>query len=148
MSHVFARRDEPTPVITALEMPGYFDALREADRGDLRTFVRMLERKAIEGLESAAYSIRKMLEGRHEYFHMNSDLSANSPGNGWTRHRGMHGRESVIDIDAGGGAARGSVGKNGEKGIPRRSAPVSGSIKPTKSGSTRAVSDTREPVWR
>ena len=70
---------EATPVITALEKPRYFDALQEADRGDLRTFVRMLERKAIEGLETAAYSIRKMLEGRHEYFHMNGDLSANSP---------------------------------------------------------------------
>ena len=62
-----------------MEKPRYFDALQEADRGDLRTFVRMLERKAIEGLETAAYSIRKMLEGRHEYFHMNGDLSANSP---------------------------------------------------------------------
>ena len=118
MSHVFARRGEPTPVINALEMPGYFDALQEADRGDLRTFARMLERKAIEGLESAAYSIRKMLEGRHEYFHMNGDLSANSPENGWTRHRGTNWRERVIDIGAGGGETPGSVGKNGEKGSP------------------------------
>ena len=116
MSYVFARRGEPTPVITALEKPRYFDALQEADRGDLRTFVRMLERKAIEGLESAAYGVRKMLEGRHEYFHMNGNLSASSPGNGWTRHRGTNGRESVIDIGAGGGETPGSVGKNGEKG--------------------------------
>ena len=61
MSHVFARRGEPTPVITALEKPQYFDALQEANRGDLRTFVRMRERKAVEGLESAAYSIWTML---------------------------------------------------------------------------------------
>ena len=118
MSYVFARRGEPTPVITALEKPRYFDALQEADRGDLRTFARMLERKAIEGLESAVYGIRKMLEGRHEYFHMNGDLSASSPGNGWTRHRGTNGRESVIDIGAGGEEAPGSVGMNGEKGTP------------------------------
>ena len=74
--------------------------------------------KAVEGLESTAYSIRKMLEGRHEYFHMNGDVSANSPENGWTRHRGTNGRESVIDIGAGGGENPGSVGKNGEKGSP------------------------------
>ena len=49
---------------------------------------------------------------------MNGDLSANSPENGWTRHRGTNGRESVIDIDAGGGETPGSVGKNGEKGTP------------------------------
>lgn len=118
MSYVFARRCEPTPVITALEKPRYFDALQEADRGDLCAFVRMLERNAVEGLESAAYSIRKMLEGRHEYLHMNGDLSANSPEKGWTRHRGTNRRESVIDIGAGGGETPGSVGKNGEKGIP------------------------------
>ena len=116
MSYVFARRGEPTPVINALEKPRYFDALQEADRGDLRTFVRMLERKSIEGLESAAYGIRKMLEGRHEYFHMNGDLSASSPENGWTRHRGTNGRKSVIDIGAGGGETPGGVGENGETG--------------------------------
>ena len=110
MSHVFAKRGEPTPVITALEKPRSFDALQEADRGDLRAFVRMLERKAVEGLESAAYSIRKMLEGRHEYFHMNGDLSTHSPENGWTRHRGTNRPESVIDIDAGGWETPGSVG--------------------------------------
>ena len=50
MSYVFARRVEPTPVITALEKPRYFDAPQEADRGALRAFVQMLETKAVEGL--------------------------------------------------------------------------------------------------
>ena len=45
MSYVFVKRAEPTPVFTALEKPGYFDALQEADRGTLRTFVQMLETK-------------------------------------------------------------------------------------------------------
>ena len=49
---------------------------------------------------------------------MNGDLSANSPENGWTRYHGTNGRESVIDIGAGGGETPGSVGKNGEKGNP------------------------------
>ena len=31
------------------------------------------------------------------YFHMNGDLSTRSAENGWTRHRGTNGRESVID---------------------------------------------------
>ena len=31
MSHVFARRGGPTPVITALEKPRYFNAPQEAD---------------------------------------------------------------------------------------------------------------------
>ena len=118
MSHVLAKRGEPTPVITALEKPRYFDALQEADRGDLRTFVRMLGRKAVEGLESAASSIRKMLEGRHEYLHMNGDLSANSPEKGWTRHGGTNGRESVIDTGTGGEETPGRVWKNGEKETP------------------------------
>ena len=100
MSYVFARRAEPTPVITALEKPRYFDALQEADRGALRTFVQMLETKAVEGLRYATRSIENMLEGRHSYFHMNGDLSTRSPENGWTRHRGTNGRESVIDVDA------------------------------------------------
>ena len=47
MSYVFARRAELTPVITALEKPKYFDALQEADRGALRTFVQMLETKGV-----------------------------------------------------------------------------------------------------
>ena len=42
-----------------------------------------------------------MLEGRHEYFHMNGDLSTRCPEKGWTRHRGTNGRESVIDLGAG-----------------------------------------------
>ena len=102
MSYVFARRAEPAPVITALEKPRYFDALQEADRGALRTFVQMLETKAIEGLRYATRSIENMLEGRHRDFHMNGDLSTRTPESGWTRHRGTNGRESVIDIDTAG----------------------------------------------
>ena len=49
MSHVFAKRAEPTPVITALDRPRYLDALQEAGRGALRAFVQMLETKAVEG---------------------------------------------------------------------------------------------------
>ena len=102
MSYVFAKRAEPAPVITALEKPRYFDALQEADRGALRTFVQMLETKAIEGLRYATRSIENMLEGRHRDFHMNGDLSTRTPESGWTRHRGTNGRESVIDIDTAG----------------------------------------------
>ena len=102
MSYVFARRAEPAPVITALEKPRYFDALQEADRGALRTFMQMLETKAVEGLRYATRSIENMLEGRHRYFHMNGDPSTRTPENGWTRHRGTNGRESVIDIDTAG----------------------------------------------
>ena len=102
MSYVFARRAEPTPVITALEKPRYFDAPQEADRGALRTFVQMLETKAVEGLRYATRSIENMLEGRHRYFHMNGDPSTRTPENGWTRHCGTNGRESVIDIDTAG----------------------------------------------
>ena len=40
-----------------------------------------------------------MLEGKHSYFHMNGDLSTRSPENGWTRHHGTNGRESVIEVD-------------------------------------------------
>ena len=100
MSHVFAKRAVPTPVITALDKPRYFDALQEADRGALRAFVQMLETKAVEGLRYATRSIENMLEGRHSYFHMNGDLSTRSPENGWTRHHGTNGRESVIEVDA------------------------------------------------
>ena len=102
MSYVFAKRAEPTPVITALDKPRYLDALQEADRGALRAFVQMLETKAVEGLRYATRSIENMLEGRHRYFHMNGDLSTRSPENGWTRHHGTNGRESVIDIDTAG----------------------------------------------
>ena len=118
MSYVFARRAEPTPVITTLEKPRYFDALQEADRGALRTFVQMLETKALEGLRYATRSIENMLEGRHRYFHMNGDLSTRSPENGWTRHRGTNGRESVIDVDAAvtGGSPREDDGP-GEGGV-------------------------------
>ena len=98
MSYVFAKRVEPTPVITALEKPRYFDALQEADRGALRAFVQMIETKAVEGLRYATRSIEHMLEGRHRYFHMNGDPSTRTPESGWTRHRGTNGRESVIDI--------------------------------------------------
>ena len=99
MSYLFAGRAEPAPVITALEKPRYFDALQEADRGALRAFVQMLETKAIEGLRYATRSIEIMLEGKHRHFHMNGDSSTRSPENGWTRHCGTNGRESVIDID-------------------------------------------------
>ena len=78
----------------------------------------MLERKTVEGLEYAADSIEEMLEGRHEYFHMNGDLSIKSPENGWTRHRGTNGRESVIDISAGSRKSPRSVEKNDERGTP------------------------------
>ena len=64
MSYVFARRAEPTPVITAMEKPRYFDALQEADRGALRTSVQMLETKAVEGIRYATRSIENMLDGR------------------------------------------------------------------------------------
>ena len=101
-SYVFAKRAEPTPVITALDKPRYVDALQEADRGALRAFVQMLETKAVEGLRYPTRSIENMLEGRHSYFHMNGDLSTRSPENGWTRHHGTNGRESVIDIDTAG----------------------------------------------
>ena len=84
-------------MITALEKPRYFDALQEADRGALRTFVQMLETKPTEALRYATRSIENILEGRHSYFHMNGDRSTRSPENGWTRHRGTNGRESVID---------------------------------------------------
>ena len=80
MSYVFARRVEPTPVITALEKPRYFDAPQEADRGALRTFVQMLETKGVEGLRYATRSIENMLEGRHRYFHMNGDPEHQNPG--------------------------------------------------------------------
>ena len=100
MSHVFAKRAEPTPVITALDKPRSLDALQEADRGALRAFVQMLETKAVEGLRYATRSIENMLEGRHSYFHMNGDLSTRSPENGWTRHHRTNGRESVTEVDA------------------------------------------------
>ena len=87
---------------TGVEKPRFFDAPQEADRGALRTFVQMLETKAVEGLRNATRSIENMLEGRHSYFHMNGDLSTRSPENRWTRHHGTNGRESVIDIDTAG----------------------------------------------
>ena len=48
---------------------------------------------------------------------MNGDLSTRSPENGWTRHQGTNGRESVIDVDAAvtGGAPR--VDGLGEGGV-------------------------------
>ena len=98
MSYVFARHGEPTPVITTQEKPRYFDALQEADRGNLRTFVRLLERKAADGLEFATKSIENTLRDRHEYFHMNGDVSTRDPENGWVHHRGTNGRESLIDM--------------------------------------------------
>ena len=101
MSYVFARRGEPTPVITTQEKPRYFIALQQADRGDLLAFAQMLETKAVDGLRFAAMSIENVLRGRHEYFHMNGDISTKEPRNGWTRHRGTNGRESVIDTTAG-----------------------------------------------
>ena len=61
----------------------------------------MLERKAAEGLDYATRSIENTLGGRHAYFHMNGDISTKEPRNGWTRHRGTNGRESVIDTTAG-----------------------------------------------
>ena len=117
MSHVFAKRAEPTPVITALDKPRYLDALQEADRGALRAFVQMLETKAVEGPRYATRSIENMLEGRHSYFHMNGDLSTRSPENGWTRHHGTNGRESVIEVDAAvtSGAAAGRRTRRGRR---------------------------------
>ena len=64
--------------------------------------LQMLETKAIEGLRYATRGIENMLAGRHRYFHMNGDPSTRTPENGWTRHRGTNGRESVIDIDTAG----------------------------------------------
>ena len=115
MSYVFARRAEPTPVITALEKPRYFDALQEADRVALRTFVQMIETKAIGGLRYATRSIENMLEGRHRYLH-NGDPSSRTPENGWTRHRGTNGRESVIDIDTAGRSATAQTNGHGARG--------------------------------
>ena len=74
---------------------------RQADRGNLLAFAQMLETKAVDGLRFAAMSIENMLRGRHAYFHMNGDISTKEPRNGWTRHRGTNGRESVIDTAAG-----------------------------------------------
>ena len=101
MSYVFARHGEPTPVITTQEKPRYFMALQQADRGNLLAFAQMLETKAVDGLRFAAMSIENMLRGRHTYFHMNGDISTKEPLNGWTRHRGTNGRESVIDTATG-----------------------------------------------
>ena len=116
MSYVFARHGEPTPVITAQEKPSYFDALQEADRGSLRTFAQLLETKALEGLRYSTRSIENMLRGRHAYFHMNGDVSTKEPRNGWTRHRGTNGRESVT------GKTSESVEKNDDKGTSGGSA--------------------------
>ena len=139
MSHVFAKRAEPTPVITALDKPRYLDALQEADRGALRAFVQMLETKAVEGLRYATRSIENMLEGKHSYFHMNGDLSTRSPENGWTRHHGTNGRESVIEVDAAvtSGAAAGRRTRRGR----RRSASHRPSVneRPTRDEGMRKI---------
>ena len=114
-SYVFARRVEPAPVITALEKPRCFDALQEADRGALRTFVQMVETTVVEGLRYATRSIENMLEGRRRYLH-NGDPSTRTPENGWTRHRGTNGRESVIDIDTTGRSATAQTDGHGARG--------------------------------
>ena len=89
-------------MITALEKPRYFDAQQEADRGALRTFVQMLETKAVEGLRYATRSIENALEGRVQLLPHERRSEHQNPESGWTRHRGTNGRESVIDIDTAG----------------------------------------------
>ena len=100
MSYVFARRGEPTPVIAAAEKPEYFGALQRADRGDLRAFARMLETRAVLAMRYASDSIRNILTNRHEYFHINGDLSARDERGEWNRHIGVNLRESLIEVDS------------------------------------------------
>jgi len=98
MSYVFAKRGEPTPVISAAEKPRYFNALQHADGGNLQPFARMLERKTTDGLEYAVDSIHAMLKSTERYYHTNGDLSARDARGDWRRHAGTNGRESEIEV--------------------------------------------------
>ena len=105
MSYVFAKRGEPTPLLRADEKPQYFRALQAADRGNLRPFTEMMDRKGRDALIAARTSAETILEEEHRYYHANGDLSTKHATNGWERHHATNGRESVIQTtpESGGG---------------------------------------------
>ena len=93
MSFVFAKRGEPSPIISAEEKPEYFIALQAADRGDARRFVRMLQIRSLAALEFASDSAEAVLAGGTRYYHTNGDLSSKDESQRWSRKQSRHSRD-------------------------------------------------------
>lgn len=101
MSHVYAKRGEPPPIVTATEKPQYIRALEAADDGDLRRFCTLLELKNIQGFHEATDLGNKSLKAAGRFHHMNGDISVQNGPKDWTHHRAEGSPEFGTPADPG-----------------------------------------------
>jgi len=77
MSYVYLCRGEPSPIITTDGKPIYTQALREADRGNLKAFSDHLAELAAQQLRSIILTSKNALEEHSRYYHCNGGITDN-----------------------------------------------------------------------